>query len=88
GTTPRASRTGTPSGPATASASSPARPRCGSTPSAAASWTARTWLGLPGLVPGAPADAVLYDRDPRTDLGVLDRPTAVILRGRRVRPRI
>jgi len=53
---------------------------------AAASWTARTWLGLPGLVPGAPADAVLYDRDPRTDLSVLDTPTAVVLRGRRIRP--
>ena len=35
GTTPRASRTGTRSGPATASASCPARRRCGSTPSAA-----------------------------------------------------
>ncbi|HEY8981724.1 MAG TPA: amidohydrolase family protein [Streptomyces sp.] len=54
---------------------------------AAASWTARTWLGLPGLTPGAPADAVLYDRDPRTDLSVLDTPSAVVLRGRRVRPR-
>jgi imidazolonepropionase-like amidohydrolase len=30
----------------------------------AASWTARSYLGLPGLVPGAPADAVVYDEDP------------------------
>lgn len=52
---------------------------------AAASWTAREWLGLPGLVPGAPADAVVYDRDPRLDLGVLERPVAVVLRGRVVR---
>ncbi|MBB4907883.1 amidohydrolase family protein [Actinophytocola algeriensis] len=27
---------------------------------AAASWSAREYLGLPGLVPGAPADAVVY----------------------------
>src|SRR5579859_5452483 len=49
---------------------------------AAASWTARAYLGLPGLTPGAPADAVIYDADPRTDLAVLDSPKAVILRGR------
>jgi imidazolonepropionase-like amidohydrolase len=49
---------------------------------AAASWTARSFLGLPGLVDGAPADAVVYARDPRTDLDVLSRPEAVILRGR------
>lgn len=49
---------------------------------AAASWTARAYLGLPGLTPGAPADAVVYDADPRTDLAVLDQPKAVILRGR------
>ncbi|MFX4294702.1 amidohydrolase family protein [Streptomyces bohaiensis] len=52
---------------------------------AAASWAARSWLGLPGLVPGAPADAVVYDTDPRTDLSVLDRPAAVVLRGAVVR---
>ncbi|HEY1627045.1 MAG TPA: amidohydrolase family protein [Streptosporangiaceae bacterium] len=51
---------------------------------AAASWTARAYLGLDGLVPGAPADAVVYDTDPRTDLAQLDRPRAVILRGRLV----
>lgn len=49
---------------------------------AAASWTARAYLGLPGLAPGAPADAVVYDTDPRTDLALLDSPKAVILRGR------
>ncbi|CAL9356075.1 putative protein [Actinosynnema sp. ALI-1.44] len=51
----------------------------------AASWHARAFLGLPGLEPGAPADAVVYAEDPRTDLGQLAHPVAVILRGRRVR---
>ena len=49
---------------------------------AAGSWAARAYLGLDGLVPGAPADAVVYDADPRTDLALLDQPRAVILRGR------
>ncbi|MGO8957605.1 MAG: amidohydrolase family protein [Streptosporangiaceae bacterium] len=51
---------------------------------AAASWGARAYLGLPGLEPGAPADAVVYDGDPRADLGQLDAPRAVILRGKLV----
>jgi imidazolonepropionase-like amidohydrolase len=51
----------------------------------AASWTARSFLGHPGLEDGAPADLVAYDRDPRTDLGVLDTPARVIHRGRVVR---
>jgi imidazolonepropionase-like amidohydrolase len=38
------------------------------------------------LTPGAPADAVIYDADPRTDLSVLDHPRAIILRGHPVRP--
>jgi imidazolonepropionase-like amidohydrolase len=50
----------------------------------AASWTARTFLGLPGLDDGAPADFVVYDRDPVADLGVLDRPGHVVLNGRRL----
>ncbi|NMO54602.1 amidohydrolase family protein [Actinoplanes sp. TBRC 11911] len=49
---------------------------------AAASWTARSYLGLPGLQEGAPADAVVFDADPRTDLGQLDKPRAVIVRGK------
>jgi imidazolonepropionase-like amidohydrolase len=49
---------------------------------AAGSWAARAYLGLPGLTEGAPADAVVYDSDPRADLGQLDHPRAVILRGR------
>jgi imidazolonepropionase-like amidohydrolase len=49
---------------------------------AAASWTARAYLGLPGLADGAPADAVVFDADPRKDLGQLDKPRAVIVRGK------
>lgn len=52
---------------------------------AAGSWAARDWLGLPGLVAGAPADAVLYDADPRKDLSTLDCPTRILLRGRVIR---
>ncbi|WP_370517338.1 amidohydrolase family protein [Pseudactinotalea sp. HY160] len=52
---------------------------------AAATWAARTYLGAPGIAEGAPADVVVYPEDPRTDIGVLARPSAVFLRGRRVR---
>ena len=48
----------------------------------AASWRARAFLGFGGLSDGSPADAVVYDEDPRRDLGQLDAPRAVILRGR------
>ncbi|MEU2156702.1 amidohydrolase family protein [Streptomyces sp. NPDC019396] len=54
----------------------------------AASWTAREWLGLPGLIDGGPADLVVYDEDPTAALrasGGLGRPKRVILRGRVVR---
>jgi imidazolonepropionase-like amidohydrolase len=47
----------------------------------AASWTAREWLGRPGLSDGAPADLVCYSADPR-QAGVLNHPDLVILRGR------
>ncbi|HET7431875.1 MAG TPA: amidohydrolase family protein [Nocardioides sp.] len=48
----------------------------------AASWRAREWLGWNAtLDEGAPADFVVYPRDPLTDLGVLREPTAVVLRG-------
>ncbi|WP_425551956.1 amidohydrolase family protein [Fodinicola feengrottensis] len=49
---------------------------------AAGSWRARDWLGLPGLVEGGLADLVVYDTDPRQDLGVLATPSRIILRGR------
>jgi imidazolonepropionase-like amidohydrolase len=52
---------------------------------AGGSWIPRRWLGLPGLEEGAPADLVAYATDPRQDLGVLDEPSRVILRGRIVR---
>ena len=52
---------------------------------AAASWTARHYLGLPGLTPDAPADAVVYGSDPRLDLDQLAHSVAVVLRGHRVR---
>ena len=49
----------------------------------AASWAARSWLGVqdPDVVDGAPADLVVYDSDPRLDLDVLRTPVRLILRG-------
>ena len=52
---------------------------------AAGSWDARDYLGLPGLVEGAPADLVVYPADPRRDLGVLAAPSRMVLRGTVVR---
>jgi imidazolonepropionase-like amidohydrolase len=51
---------------------------------AGGSWAARDWLGRPGLEPGASADLVVYDTDPRADLRALARPRLVVLRGRAV----
>lgn len=51
---------------------------------AAASWRARGFLGVDGIAEGASADVVVYDRDPREDIGALRRPKAVFLRGARV----
>jgi imidazolonepropionase-like amidohydrolase len=48
---------------------------------AQASWRAREWLGLPGLVEGAPADLVVYDTDPRVDLAAVLSPRRMLLRG-------
>jgi imidazolonepropionase-like amidohydrolase len=48
---------------------------------AAASWRTRAWLGVPGLDEGASADLVVYETDPRRDVGVLAHPRAVVLRG-------
>jgi imidazolonepropionase-like amidohydrolase len=47
---------------------------------AASSWGAREWLGLPADL----GDVVVYDRDPRVDLGAVREPALVILRGRQV----
>ncbi len=52
---------------------------------AAASWRTRAWLGVPGIAEGESADVVVYDADPRQDVGVLASPRAVVLRGVRVR---
>lgn len=48
---------------------------------AAASWRTRAWLGVPGIAEGESADVVVYDADPRQDVGVLAAPRAVVLRG-------
>ena len=51
----------------------------------AASWRARAWLGWnASLDEGAPADFVVYDRNPLDDLSVLLEPQLVVLRGRPV----
>ena len=51
----------------------------------AGSWTARSWLGLPGLVDGGYADVVAYDVDPTQDPSVLTRPSRIVLRGQVIR---
>ncbi|WP_328609578.1 amidohydrolase family protein [Amycolatopsis sp. NBC_00345] len=51
----------------------------------AASWTAREWLGEPGLTDGAPADLVVYAEDPTVAPEVLTDPKRIILCGRVVR---
>lgn len=48
----------------------------------AATWSARAWLGHPGIEEGAPADIVVYQDDPRIDVRALAHPDTVILRGR------
>lgn len=52
----------------------------------AASWSARAWLGLPGIEDGAPADLVCCSGDPRARPEVLDRPAVVMLGGRVLHP--
>ncbi|MDQ4102330.1 MAG: amidohydrolase family protein [Actinomycetota bacterium] len=54
----------------------------GSQALAAASWAARDWLRVPGLVPGAPADLLVTRTDPRLDPDTLRDPTLLLLRGR------
>jgi imidazolonepropionase-like amidohydrolase len=53
---------------------------------AAASWSARQFLGLPSLTAGAPADLVVYANDPRHDLQALDTPSLTVLAGRVLEP--
>jgi imidazolonepropionase-like amidohydrolase len=48
----------------------------------AASWRARTWLGLDdNLAEGTTADFVVFDSNPLDDLRVLARPKRIVLRG-------
>jgi imidazolonepropionase-like amidohydrolase len=48
----------------------------------AASWRARSWLGLDGnLAEGTTADFVVFDRNPLEDLSVLQDPRRIVLRG-------
>ncbi|MEU7101680.1 amidohydrolase family protein [Streptomyces longwoodensis] len=49
---------------------------------AAATWSARAWLGRPALDEGAPADLVVYATDPREDVRVLAAPRRIVLNGR------
>ncbi|MFJ6743441.1 amidohydrolase family protein [Streptomyces sp. NPDC091279] len=49
---------------------------------AATTWSARSWLGRPGLTEGAPADLVVYEADPRADVRVLAAPRRVVVNGR------
>lgn len=48
----------------------------------AGSWTAREWLGFPGIAHEAPADLLVFADDPRRDLTILDYPEHVVVRGR------
>ncbi|WP_171113628.1 MULTISPECIES: amidohydrolase family protein [Streptomyces] len=48
----------------------------------AGTWAAREWLGRPGLEEGAPADLIVFETDPRTDVRVLTAPRRVVLNGR------
>ena len=52
----------------------------------AGSWTARAWLGYPGIEEGAPADLVAFHEDPTKNPEVLAEPAVVILDGRLVVP--
>jgi imidazolonepropionase-like amidohydrolase len=48
----------------------------------AASWRARSWLGLDdNLAEGTTADFVVFGRDPLEDLTVLQEPKRIVLRG-------
>lgn len=48
---------------------------------AAGSWAARSWLGLPGIEEGGPADLVVFPDDPREDPDTLRHPSLIMLRG-------
>lgn len=52
-----------------------------------ASWTARSWLGLPDVEEGAPADLVAYRENPLEDTAVLVNPTLIFLNGQLITDR-
>ncbi|MGP7960728.1 amidohydrolase family protein [Sanguibacter sp. A247] len=52
---------------------------------AAASWRTRDYLGAEPMGEGSGADLVVFPADPTLDTAVLAAPSAVVLRGRRVR---
>jgi imidazolonepropionase-like amidohydrolase len=52
---------------------------------AAASTSARQFLGFTSLHEGEPADLVTYGSDPRDDPAVLSQPTAIFVAGTRIR---
>ena len=47
----------------------------------AGTWAARAWLGRPALDEGADADLLVLSEDPRSDVGTLTAPRAIVLRG-------
>ena len=51
----------------------------------AASWTARSFLGMTSLNEGSPADIVVYDEDPTLDTRIVSAPALIITKGR-IRP--
>lgn len=51
---------------------------------AAASSSARTFLGLASLAEGAPADLAVYESDPRLSPELLSKPGVMLLNGQRV----
>lgn len=51
----------------------------------AGTWAARAWLGFTGLEEGAEADFAVFDTDPLEDIGALEHPRHIVLRGRLVR---
>jgi len=53
----------------------------------AGSWSARRFLGLPGIEEGAPADLIAYEEDPRDNLRSLPKPVLRILDGQPISAR-
>lgn len=52
----------------------------------AATTSARSFLGFPGLELGASADLLVFEQDPREDLDRLMKPLAILVEGRSVPP--